>query len=114
MLQINPGFDPKKQYEVDLWLKILGRSYDFQSDYKRYYERIATDEEKQRVHTTLASMVISESYSISNKTLIAYVCADIGVEESLEEIRRLSVSPDCTDAERFAFVLACEKLSQRR
>ncbi len=110
---INPHNDPSKEYEVDLWLTISGRAYDFQSDYKRiYYDRLPTNEEKHRVRATLLSMLKSSNYSISRKTLIAYVCADIGIEESLEEIRRLRAEPSCRDAERFAFSLACEKLLQ--
>ncbi|WP_136525373.1 hypothetical protein [Geomonas ferrireducens] len=113
MLRINPGCDPKKQYEVELWLKILERSYDFQSDYKRiYYEKLSTEAEKQRIRTTLVAMLISKNYSISHKTFIAYVCADIGVDESLQVIRDLSLTPGCAGTEKFAFTLACEKLAK--
>ena len=113
MLRINPGCDPKKLCEVELWLQILERSYDFQSDYKRiYYEKLSTEAEKQRIRTILVAMLKSKSYSISHKTLIAYVCADIGVEESLQAIRDLRLTPGCAGAERFAFTLACEKLAK--
>lgn len=111
--EINPQNDPDKKYEVDLWLKIIERSYDFMCDYKRrYYDQLQTEDEKNKVRVTLVSMIESDLYSISRKTLIAYVCADIGIEESLEEIKHLGLDPTCSDAERFAFKLAYEKLSQ--
>jgi len=111
--EINPQNDPDKKYEVDLWLKIIERSYDFMCDYKRrYYDQLQTEAEKKKVRVTLVSMIGSDHYSISRKTLIAYVCADIGIVDSLEEIKRLGVDPACSDVERFAFKLACEKLSQ--
>jgi len=110
-IQINPNNDPNKEYEVELWLKIVGRSYDFMSDYKLpYYDQLTTDEEKQRVRANLVAMLKSDSYSVSKKTLIAYVCADIGIEDSLQAIKDFSVAPTCSDAERFAFTLAYEKL----
>jgi hypothetical protein len=67
-IQINPNNDPDKEYEVDLWLKIIGRSYDFMSDYKRpYYDQLRTDDEKQKVRTTLVGMLKSDSYSVSKR-----------------------------------------------
>jgi len=112
-MAINPSCDPNKEYEVELWLKILGQSYDFQSNYKKtYYEHLETDEEKHKVRATLAVMLKSNIYSVSHKTLIAYVCADIGVTDSLEQISRLRMEPTCSDAEKLAFILACEKFSQ--
>jgi len=111
MMQINPKNDRAKEYEVELWLKITGRSYDFMSDYKGpYYDQLTTDDEKQKVCTTLVAMLKSDSYSISKKTLIAYVCADIGIKESLQAIKDFRVDPTCSNAERFAFTLAYEKL----
>jgi hypothetical protein len=112
--KINPDNDPDKQYEVDLWLKIHGRAYDFQSDYKsQYYDILASDEEKSRVRNTLLSMLKSDSYSISKKTLLAYVCADIGIKESLNEINYLRMQPVCRDSDKYALSLAYEALSKK-
>lgn len=92
----------------------MGRSYDFQSEYKRcYYDLLASDEEKTKVRNTLLIMLRSDVYSIQNKTLLAYVCADIGISEAIDDIKGLMMHPSCRDSDKFAFTLALKTLSKK-
>lgn len=110
---LNPKNDPQKQFEVNLWLEIHGQTHDGESNYKkRYYDKLTSEDEKLRVQITLSAMLKSQGYSLSNKAIIAYVCADIGISESLQDIRYLLQHAEGQSFEKQVLTLAYEALSR--
>jgi hypothetical protein len=53
---------------------------------KDHYEKISSEEEKAEVRKALLSMLKSNNYTVLQKEAIAYVCSDIRVEGSEEDI----------------------------
>lgn len=111
--KINPTNDPNKAFEVSLWLEIIGQTYDGQSCYKqRYYDLLTDEDSKSKIRNTLLNMLKSRGYSITNKSIIAYVCADIGITEALQDIKSLRKSTECSSFDRQILTSSYEALSR--
>jgi hypothetical protein len=88
--------DPLKRFELKLWMEIKG---DFLGGmaaamswvkYKTYYyDKLPSEDAKKQINSVLLSMLKSNKYTISDKAKIAYVCADIGLRNAIEDINLL-------------------------
>lgn len=88
--------DPQKRFEIKLWLEISGAFLGGQArdgawtNYKRYYyDKLPSEDEKKQVRSILLTMLKSNKYSISNKAIIAQVCADLEVKDALQDVINL-------------------------
>lgn len=106
-----PSINPERKFEKELWSAIQGQSYDFSTNYKKtYYDKIDSEEQRQKVKTTILRMLESEKYSISKKTLIAYVCADLQIQEAANLID--TFRKETNDSLKYAFTLCFEALAR--
>jgi hypothetical protein len=85
--------DPFKHLEKRLWIEMAGiglggmaSSGAYASFKKDYYEKLPTKEAKSEVRRVLMTMLKSEKYDINEKRIIAYVCSDLRIEETEEDI----------------------------
>jgi len=106
-------YDQEKGYETKLWLAIQGQSYDFSvsANWKRiYYDTLELEDEKNKVRSSLQKMLESTEYSMTKKTLIAYVCADLRMQETVQTVANLR--GETSGSLKYAFTLTYEALSR--
>lgn len=77
--------DPKKRFEIKLWLEITGHLTGagdgaWESYKKNYYDNLP-DEEKKLIQSCLLTMLQSSRYNIKDKSFIAQVCADFYLKD---------------------------------
>lgn len=103
--------DPERKFEKDLWLVIQGQSYDFSTNYKKiHFDKLDSEEQRQKVKVTILRMLESENYSVSKKTLLAYVCADLKIQEAIHLIDKFR--KETNDSLKYAFTLCFEALAR--
>jgi hypothetical protein len=103
--------DRKSKFEAQLWSEIIGRAHDGETSYKSYYyDKIIAEDDKQQVRNTLLEMLKSNRYSLPQKGLIAYVCADIGVSDALLDVNKLRLEAKRPSFENQMLSLAHEAL----
>ena len=113
MSMISALKDPKSRFEANLWREILDRSYDGESSYKSYnYDKLPSEDDKQQVRIALLDMLKSSRYSLPQKALISYVCADIGISDAILEVDRLRREATGPSYEKQMLSLAHEALKR--
>jgi hypothetical protein len=108
-----PPYDQEKEYETKLWQTIQGQSYDFSvsANWKKiYYDTLVSEDEKNKVRSSLLKMLESTKYPMPRKTLIAYVCADLRMREAVQAVANLR--NETSDSFKYAFTLTYEALSR--
>jgi hypothetical protein len=85
--------NPQKRLEKRLWIEIAGIGLGgmgssgayvmFKTD---HYEKLSSEKEKAEVRKVLLSMLKSDKYTVSQKEAIAFVCSDLQVEGTEEDI----------------------------
>lgn len=88
--------DPMKYLEKKIWMEIAGiglggmASSGAWTSYKsRHYDTLPSEFEKNEVRNIILSMLKSKEYDISDKAIIAYVCADLEITDALPEVGAL-------------------------
>lgn len=88
--------DPQRCFEIKLWMEMSGVTLGGQAadgawaTYKQYYyDKLPTEYEKNKVRNALLSMLKSNDYDISKKAILAHVCADLGIEDALQDVNDL-------------------------
>lgn len=88
--------DPIKKLEKQVILEISGilqggmaTSTAFMGFKKYFYDKISGNEEKNRVKEVLITILKSNEYRLRKKTLVAWVCADVGAVAALDEIKKI-------------------------
>ncbi len=88
--------DPTTRLEKQLMIEIKGTALGgmaasgaYTAFKEFYYNKLPSDNEKRRVQQVLLSILRSPKYSLREKALTAYVCADIQVEAAVDEIKKL-------------------------
>ena len=110
---ICPSYDQEKEYEANLWQSIQGQSYDFDvsTNWKKiYYDTLGSEDEKDKVKLTLIKMLESTEFPVTRKTLIAYVCVELRMQEAVNTVANLR---NVTSGSlKYAFTLSYEALSR--
>ncbi len=85
--------NPFKRLEKELWIEISGVRFGgmaasgvyatFKPD---YYDKLPSEEAKADVRKALLSMIRSDDYSVLQKEAIAYVCADLKMQEAEKDV----------------------------
>jgi len=88
--------DPQKRLEKRIWMEMTGAflggmaSSGAWASYKsRYYGNLTSEDDKKNARCMILSMLKSKKYSISDKAIISYVCADLEIKEALPEVNDL-------------------------
>ncbi|MSN26482.1 MAG: hypothetical protein GJV46_11525 [Geobacter sp.] len=103
----------ESEYEANLWRTIHGQSYDFcvSSNWKtKYFDSLDSEDEKDKVRSTLLKMLESTEYPMGKKTLIAHVCADLRILEAIRPVEKLR--NEASGSLKYAFTLSYEALSR--
>ncbi len=88
--------DPMKYLEKKIWMEIAGiglggmASSGAWTSYKSdNYSKLQTEDDKRKVKNVILSMLKSKKYDITEKAIIAYVCADLEIIEAAQEVNEL-------------------------
>lgn len=110
--------DPRIRLEKKIWMEIRGSFLGGMAgdtawaNYKvYYYDKLSSEEDKQQVHTSLLNMLKSGKYSVLDKSTIAYICADIGIKEAVQDINFFLQRSQDKNANQL-FLLAMEALTK--
>lgn len=96
MSEIEQEIDPQKQFEKLVILKIRGTllggmasSTAFMSFKQEHFDTLANSIGQDKLKTALLRILRSNEYMLSDKMMVAYVCADIVLIETIPEIEKL-------------------------